>query len=413
MKPLLGVRLSGPELTADTSVDWVARHSDGRLDHSRDALMVLGERWAGVEGLELTVVAPAETISLTEVSIPSRQLRQVKQALPYMVEELVAEPIEQVHLGLPPELPPPEQPVPVAVLAHQHLIRWLDCLTDVGLHPAAVVTEVQALPWQPRSWTLWLQGERLLFRHGPWQGFALARDQFPQLLEWLRQAPREGPAPLLQVHVDAGAPAADELVATLRRQLDLEVRHQVHDVRHWTEWLLPLATGQRPAINMLQGGYQVRRPGVAGFRLWRPLSLVAGLLLGVHLALLAGSGLWFDARARQLETEMVELYRQQFPEARRVLSPRRQWAARMSGQRDALLPMLAELARLDLPLELQQVQYRRRDPQMMIEVEVPSAEQLDRLRQLLVGRGLVVESGRSRAGPGGLHSQLLIAEEPP
>src|SRR5205809_607323 len=102
MKQLV-IQLPSAQVQAETELFWCVFSAGGEVQASRrTTLAVLQHALADVfEAGETWVLVPGELVTLTAVNIPSRQLRQIKQALPYMVEELIADNIEEVHLALP------------------------------------------------------------------------------------------------------------------------------------------------------------------------------------------------------------------------------------------------------------------------------------------------------------------------
>lgn len=413
MSQRLCIRLPATELQRSTVLDWALLEDSGEVTLGRDALETIGQRWGGQRGPEVMAVAPAATVSLTTTQIPSRQIRQVKQALPYMVEELIAEPIEQVHLAIPAELPPPGEALPVAVISHRQLIPWLDCLYSEKLRLKALIPETLVLPWRLRAFTLLVRGDELIWRDGPYSGFVLMRSEWPQFLSWLRQQKIPPPAPVVEIYAHQDEPGVPEWADELRSELPWQVEHYAFKESAWSLLAPPLLRGQGHWINILQGGYKVRRDAEAKSGDWRLVAMVALLGTIFYASLLAASSSWFNWRAAQLEAEMVDVYRQVFPDARRVVSPRRQMAAQRITSPDTLLPLLAGVGHLDGEVQVQQLLYRSHQGTLQLDVQADTLDGLDQALHKLTRAGFKAELGRATETASGTRGSLSVGGRTP
>ncbi|WP_394654189.1 type II secretion system protein GspL, partial [uncultured Sphingomonas sp.] len=195
-------------------------------------------------------------------------------ALPFAVEELIAEPIDSVHLALGIELSPKRYLV--GVVRHDRMAEWIARIEAEALGHAALVPDALALP-QPAAgeWAVELGETRALVRAGDGTGFAI-------------------PAPLLRTAWDAaGKPRTIAYGTALPTDMADSADALALD---------PLARRLlAPALDLRQGIYAVRRTG-SGF--WRRLATVAvlGLLAHVIIAALDTLALRNIANARVAET---------------------------------------------------------------------------------------------------------------
>ena len=100
MNNQLVIRLREIELTLSSEVDWGLFDGDGQhLCSSSSPLAQLRlDANNVIDEFSIVVIVPGEAINLLSPSFPSRQLKQIKQALPFMVEEMIADEIENVHI---------------------------------------------------------------------------------------------------------------------------------------------------------------------------------------------------------------------------------------------------------------------------------------------------------------------------
>lgn len=83
----------GAELSTAPALYWQPANSPG-----------LALSWAAcaneLAGRSLALVLPMEVVSACAVQLPTQKARWLRQALPYAVEDLLAEDVEQLHLAL-------------------------------------------------------------------------------------------------------------------------------------------------------------------------------------------------------------------------------------------------------------------------------------------------------------------------
>ncbi len=360
----------------------------------------------------VTVLAPAEDVVLTGAAVPARRAQQRARALPFALEDQLTGDVEDLHFALGP--PGPAHYVPAAVVARGRLEAWLEALRAAGLDPTAVIPDVLALPRDADAWTLLLEPDRALLRTGPCSGLTVEPDQVAAYLTILRQeAEAAGSAPpgRLAVYRTPGAPPAPPDSGMALEEIACH-----HPLTVLAQGLEP-----RASIDLLQGPY-ARNAGASSvdWRAWRVPAAVLGALIIVHLA---GDGLErhrLGRAAEQLEQRVETLYRETFPDARKVVDPRVQMQRRLdvlrreAGEGGArLLPLLAaagEALAAAPGARLQGLDYR--DRRLSMQLTAGSLQDLDRLKQRLAERtGLAVEIEQAAAEGERVEGRLRI--EPP
>ena len=111
----------------DSAANWIAVDGNGtRL--SPPVTGPLSEATRDVGGRAVIVLVPATTVLTTTVDIPIRGGSRLQTALPFALEEHLADDVENLHFasgtrrdsGL----------LPVAVVAHTYMQDWLEQLSD-------------------------------------------------------------------------------------------------------------------------------------------------------------------------------------------------------------------------------------------------------------------------------------------
>ncbi|MCB1693893.1 MAG: hypothetical protein KDI19_14085, partial [Pseudomonadales bacterium] len=161
-------------LVLDNATGIVRVRGEGTADE-------LGQAARGVQ-VPAILVVPAEYVLLTRASIPSRQQRQLLQALPYAVEEQLAADVEDCHFAVGPRAE--DGSVSAAVIETTLLAGWLERLDACGVSVEQALIDVLQVPRVQGS-TLLVDGDRCLVRTGPTAGFGIDTALVPMAIALL------------------------------------------------------------------------------------------------------------------------------------------------------------------------------------------------------------------------------------
>ena len=225
-----------------------------------------------------TVLVPSEAVRLLAVDLPIANRARRIAALPFAVEDMIAEPIESVHLAIGRELA--ARRYLVAVVRHDRMAEWVARAEGGGLEHAALVPDALALPTPAAGgWSVDLGETRALVRRDDSTGFAL-------------------PAPMLRTAWEAeGRPAITAYGAPLP-----------DDMAGAADTLGAEPLGRRllsPAIDLRQGAYARRRRSLPGF--WKRVGQIAAIGAVAHAGIAAADTLALKRIAANRERETRQL----------------------------------------------------------------------------------------------------------
>ncbi|MBF0163529.1 MAG: hypothetical protein HQM01_03305, partial [Magnetococcales bacterium] len=260
---------------------------------------------------------------LTRVVPPRASQRELEKALPYLLEESLSVPVETLHFATGPRQA--DGGLPVAVVAERLVDEWLEQARAVGITPEAVIPAPLLLPLEPGAWSLALMPERVWLRSGVNRGWAIEAESFGFALRLALEEAVGDPPRRLIVWRGAGVGGEEALSG-----LDLPIEWRTLE----GDPLALLAAGDRPGegLDLAQGRFAPtgRLSGV--LRALRPTLALACL----WLALRAGETGWeirqLEARAIELDQAIERVFRESFPEVKRIVNPRVQ----MNQQLEAL-----------------------------------------------------------------------------
>lgn len=127
-----------------------------------------------LDNVLLTGLLPGDEALFCFADIPARQTRFVRQALPYAVEEQIAQDIENVHLAMGPRS---DEGYRVAAIDHQRMSFWVSVFSGwQHVRLDALYPDAALLPVTENGWSICVDGD--------WAMFASHRG------EWLRMQSR-------------------------------------------------------------------------------------------------------------------------------------------------------------------------------------------------------------------------------
>jgi len=373
----------------------------------------LAEAAAAAEGMRVIALVPTCDVLLASASVPATQRRRIATAVPYALEDLLAEDVEKLHFAIGAK--EFGNTVACAAVSHAVIKQWQAEFETSGLQVAALYPDVFGVSVQPTEWTLLLEDQGALLRTGPQAGMALDRENLQDSLMLMLASLGEAKPACLRV-IDV---RADEQ-APLMLDASIEIE--------WTPSNDPaisvLATNldEANAIDLLQGEYSKREQLS---KLWRPWRAAAALLLVWVVAQLAAMGFEY----RQLQSLSIaqrkqaeEIYTQTFPESRKGqdlsvirAEMKRKTEALRGGGADGQGAFLTMLSDVGEPISkapsvaLERLSYRVGE--INVSFSIADVQQLDELKQKLAATGgLVIEIQSAAQRDGKVDARLNIAK---
>ena len=135
-------------------------------------------RLAGSHADAAIVLVPSEQLLMLAVDLPLHSRRQRLSALPFAIEDQIADPIGDVHVALGMELSPRRHLA--AIVRHEVMTQWTRIVTEAGLTHCSMVPDALSLPVPDEgAWSTQAAGDRVLVRTWEGTGFATSFAQMP------------------------------------------------------------------------------------------------------------------------------------------------------------------------------------------------------------------------------------------
>ncbi|MBT8089462.1 MAG: type II secretion system protein GspL [Gammaproteobacteria bacterium] len=311
--------------TSDGAVEWIVADDSGTR-RGQTVSGSLADAARDVRGRPVIVLVPATEVLTTTVEIPIRSGPRLRAALPFALEENLADDVDTLHFASGTRRE--NGKLPVAVVARARMDEWLEALDDAGISAARIVPENYGLARIPGTMSVLIDGDCVMFNDG-------ADSEF--VMQGVRPSDTLVAAGLLSDRSDDepddGEPSGHlvaycEAVDEERLSHDwIALRHELHsvDVNLLPDGALPrlaVTVAGGSGVNLLQGRYGMKTDYRSKFRPWQNAAV---LLLGLVIVGLVAKGVdlyRLTQEAASLQAQFIEEYRQIRPgDTREVLDP--------------------------------------------------------------------------------------------
>ena len=163
----------------EAPVSWVVVDEVGARPSSL-ADGPLDEAAVAAEGRRVTVMVPADQVWRGRVTLPVKGTSRILQALPFALEDQLADDVESLHFAARPGGSPE---VEAAAVPQKTIEDWLARLDSAGISPREVVSEIDAVDHIPGSIVMFMDDERLLIRLADGQSLIGERESLESLLD--------------------------------------------------------------------------------------------------------------------------------------------------------------------------------------------------------------------------------------
>ncbi len=348
--------------------------------------------WAQISKINgnqpIVLLIPSADVLLTHTLLVTSNTRQLRQALPYALEESLVGEVEDQHFVWQAE---DANMLAVAVIERSRLKAWLQTLKQHKLRAKAILPDVFALPWVVSMPTIWQKDGQAWVRTGAYSGFSCPAMSLPLLVNSLFEA--EDQAPKVQLYTDQ--------VTDWQQRLTIIPEPQANH-------LLQASLQAGMALNLLNG-YQDE--SVSNFnRNWRRWKVAASLAFFCAAVWggIQGMDIWRTAQQVQAaEQQNLALFQEVFPTIKdiqpdairsRVKSELSLLAQANSPETDkiSLLPYLTMIGKVFQQEQgLRVTEIRARDGRLSVVFETADLNAIQRIGQgltKLLGREILVKS---------------------
>ncbi len=387
-------------------VAWCAVAPDIALKMTKGSLETLVQV---AQATPILALVPGKWISIFSVELPKvRSTAMLKKALPFLLEEQLAEDFETVHIALPTRYRAGEM-TPLAVISKTRMQTLVARFKAHALNLLQAFPDWMCLPLFPNTWTIHLDEHYAHVRQDEAIGFSIQKDILIPMLNLALAQTTTPPQGLHIYHAPEMAAEMEEQLSTVSIPLAYEALQSKDALVFWARNLvLPVP------LNLLQGEFFIKPKLSAIGRMWRQ---AAGLAAALVLVQILQSSLHYQQIKQQYDEvhkKVLALYGQVFPGEENVSNARSRLEQALGNTKVSEdNPLFGYLTQITTPLlntegvELKQLALHNKS--MRLEVVVKDFATLSQLESALSAQGLTVKQDSASLEENQVIAQLHLS----
>ena len=338
---------------------WSHVNNHGELT-SRITSGPLGDAAIVAEQHKVVVLLNSFSVHLNQVHLPTTNRQKMLRAIPYALEDQLAEDIDDFHFVIGKT--DPGHGTPVAGIRKDTIEALLHAAEAAGIFIDAVIPDAVCLPVAPLQWSVLIYGDTALVQFEPLIASVIDTANLEILLKASLDKAETRPERILVYHLDGEQPD------TALEQIDGGI--EIVKIAYNSHPLVVFCGefGKARPLNLLQGSYKPKRKSTSQWYRWR----LAGSLAAVWLILYLGINLFelnrLKARNDEIRIQITNIYKSSFPESKRIINPRVQMEQKLDELRGgggpqgsqflALLTDSAAVLSSQTNIEVQSIDFR-------------------------------------------------------
>ncbi len=320
----------------------------------------------------INCIINAELVSYSEINIPAKNRQRALQAIPFALEDQLAEDIDQLHFAIGK---PSDNTYPVISIAHQALKDLLEKCQHVGINIDAMYVDILSLPGDvqaDKSWSVLQSDSKASILTANGDLINTDSDSLPVFFASLIQQKTESLPALVNHYHEENSEAT-----TL--PLPEEVSLNKIGYKQTPLMLLSNQLSKPSMLNILQGPYQVVRESNQWWRPWQTAAIIAAVALLLHI-ISGGINLkQLQQENKLIEKEITRIYKKSFPRSKKIVNARVQMENKLkqlkksSGKTDYsftdILLDSAPLIKQTAGVEMQGIGYHNRKLELQLTLD--------------------------------------------
>jgi len=324
-----------PVVPEDVFVEWAHAELDGTVSNSQivpfsEFVDQLNNRWPHSYQYGITLIVSGTHTFTADVTIPSKQTRHIAQALPYMIEDQVAQDVAGFHLVTGER--DSEGHLPVLGIPRELVEGTRVLFQAFGLPLDSLLPDMLCLPLRATDWTVMFDGKHLIIRRSAMDGLSIEMDAAPVVLASIMDNWEPRPETVRVLF------CLENLTQNLQNWIKTQITSQVVDAEFSIEfedvnssdfelmcdYVHTQYGSKKPRYDFLQGRYASsarRKPTEFN---WKPLAAMVAIFVLSYTGFLYTNAWKLEQQAASIDSETRDLYRNLFPGDQRIVNVKRQ-----------------------------------------------------------------------------------------
>ncbi|GEA51289.1 type II secretion system protein L [Vibrio inusitatus NBRC 102082] len=311
MSEILTVRLSRQNLKTIPWLVWSSTENEIIASGELSGLEELEELTSYAAERSVALLLDGQDVALREVGVPAGASRQFSTMLPFLLEEELAQDIDELHFSILKQV---GDKAWVAAVDRDYLHHCIERFSEAGIELHRVLPDVLSMPLDGSNITMLPWQGYCLIRQNDYQGivlpealvsYALTRPPFT-----IESDEEEASLPEESVHIQCFGSIPESLASIESPKIEALPAE------------LPMAllakNAQLSTINLLSGEFKRQSSWLKNIKLWQAPAIAALVLLVIFGINTYTQVSQIEAQATAYRTESERIFREVFPDKRRI-----------------------------------------------------------------------------------------------
>ena len=358
----------------DLIVQWLAVKPTGVTEIQQGNLQALAK---SIDNRSVILLLPASDVLLLAIDLPVKSNNQIKKALPFALEELMADEMETYHLVWHRQA---KGQVYVAAINREKFKTCLASFQEYGIKLAGVYAEILCLPYLENSCSLLIEHQNAILRTGQWLGGGIEVEVLPIVLDKIRQ---DNPDLATLQYWSASEPAQ------WLTELPINLTH--HTIDPSLLLLESAGTKLTGELNLLTGDFEPKNTQPVKWKKWLPALAIILITALLQTGVLLNSYWQQKTELASLETKTLSLFKQTFPEIKRIVNIKVQADQQLidlqkqsTGKGSPFMQLLyqtGQVLSVNPDFEIRQLDYI--NDSLQVQLNAPTISQVEQVKQQL------------------------------
>ena len=350
---------------------------------------------------EVIVLVPSHLVRIHTLNLPKMNHTQLMKAVPFALEEQLAEPIAHLHFAISHKH---FNQNTVAVISKNIMEAILADLSTVNLQANAIMPDCLCLPHKIEHWSIYQDTTHSLVRQSDCMGFSIENALLkPILQQQLKQN-------VDTIHCDTYG----------KINIDLEGITQLATAFHPVETFpFDLASLQKPSINLLQAPYKAKRfKHNSRMNYWWMAAGAALSFLVVTLLIKIMIFVVVHHKTTVIDEQVLNLFRQVYPSANLpLLEPQsriQQALAKIESdtKQNSFLKLLIPLGQtMQQNKNLQLLHLNFQNNALTVDISANELSSIEYVSRQLQQQNITVTQNQVQPGKQKVSAQLMLTEK--
>ena len=311
---------------------WALCNDDGELT-SKISTGPLSELHSISSNHISIVLLNSQCLHINELQLPTQNMQKMLKAIPYAIEEFIADDIENFHFvaAKSKSASSPANTTSVIGIDKSTLQSIIDQFQEANIFIEKIIPDALCMAANEQQWALLNFNDQSYLQTNPLSGITISHDVMPYIIESkLNDEANEKPEKLLLFSEAENTTVFDSINFDDSQIERVNITYNAHP--------LVIFCGnykQALPLNLLQHNFKPKSKSAGYWKHWRLAATLAGSWLLLHLGMTAFQYNQLQEENIVTKNQLEKIYKTAFPKSRKINNPRRQMEQKLKTLKSA------------------------------------------------------------------------------